>query len=207
MSDDRPRLKFITAIVADDIRREVNNKEFFIGVYAARMVFGQLTPNVGVMIAISVLYETPKAGNIPTMFRISGPNDAPPTQIEGFVEVPEPASGKIVGSASLSGILMTIERPGNIVVEAKSYKEDDWKVIRILPVIINPDDPGLKSDNVTRVASIGFAPPAPGSLPVAPATPEPLAPSRLARPTRRRCSQCGQFSTRPFSGRSRCALP
>ena len=78
MSDDRPRVKFLTAIVADDIRREANNKEFYIGVYTAKMIFSEILPNQGMLIAISALIECDKTGDIPISFEVKGPNNQDP---------------------------------------------------------------------------------------------------------------------------------
>ena len=184
MPDDRPRLKFITAIIADDIRRETNGKEIYIGVYTARMVIGQFAPDFGVFIAISVIFESPEPANVPMIFRVSGPNDEEPVEIRGMASITE-ETAKSISAASLAGIPILITRSGNIVVEAKNYDEDDWQIVRMLPVVANPDDPGLRAGNISRLAAIASAPLSSQSQPDAAVSSSPPGPSRPARPRRR----------------------
>jgi hypothetical protein len=73
MSDTRPRLKFITAIVADDVRQETSGKQILIGIYSENMVVSEFLPTGGIRAAVFVMFEAPEIGQMPVKIKILGP--------------------------------------------------------------------------------------------------------------------------------------
>src|ERR1700746_1486736 len=89
MSGERPTVKFITAIVADDIRREANSKEIIIGVYTSNIVFGTISHNAGMVIPISLIFETHGIGDIPVELRVTSPSGESSGIIQGVIHSQE----------------------------------------------------------------------------------------------------------------------
>src|ERR1700730_14239811 len=80
------------------------------------------------------------------------------------------------GTAAIGGgqIPLPISAEGNVVIQARQYDEE-WQTIRALPVILNPNAPGL-SAGVPSASSIALEPPSSPQPPVPPETsssPEP----------------------------------
>jgi hypothetical protein len=186
VSDDRPKVKFITALVADDIRREASGKEIIIGVYASQIIVGAISPNGGMIIAISLIFETQGIGDIPIQLRLTPPSGQSLRIIQGMLHSQEITIPGQLNTISLTGIPLLLTVEGNLVIEARQ-DEEEWQTIRVLPIIVNPNAPGL-SAGVPSASSVAIEPPSSPPPPAQPETSSPSEPSQPARPTRRRRS-------------------
>jgi hypothetical protein len=186
MADDRPRVKFITALAADDIRREASGKEILIGVYNANIIIGTAGPDQGLILAISVLLETPVFGEIPIVVQVIGPGGDALGQVTAMIQVTDITISGQFTSFSATGLPVSLPNPGEITIRAKQY-DDEWQTIRVIRVIVNPEAPGLQSP-VPSVASIARLRPSSPPQPAAPASSSPPERASPARPTRPRRS-------------------
>lgn len=185
MSETPARVRFVTALVADDIRREVSGKEIIIGVYTSKIIVGAISPDGGMVLAVSILFEALGVGDIPIEVQIVGPSGEAfhPKAILHSTESTQP---KQINSFSITAVPIPIPAVGAITVRARQY-EEEWELIRNIPVVVNPDEPGLAA-GIPRVSAIEFERPSSQSPPGSPEPSSPLKPPRPARPTRRRRS-------------------
>lgn len=148
MADKRPHLRIAGAIVCDDIRREVNNKEIYIGVYGERMVL----PAVGVTLhlAVSLLIETLETGTIPMNMQIEQP-DSQKLLVHGEVTVTEAVKPGQLNTMSVTGLPVTVTQTGDITISVQQHDED-WQVVRLLPVFTGPLPAAIPVPNASSIA-------------------------------------------------------
>src|SRR5947208_426378 len=110
MADNRPRLKFITAIIADDIRREDSGKEIYIGVYTDNIVVvGVPNQETGVRLAASIIFEALDAGEIPVHINILGPGQSEGgANIRGHITAAERSAPNTPASIALPAMPIPI---------------------------------------------------------------------------------------------------
>jgi hypothetical protein len=185
VSDDR-RIKILTSIVADDIRREISGKEIIIGAYLAKMIVPNVGENAGLVIAISIIVEAREVGSHNIYLRVLGPAQESSTEIMATINVEETFVAHQINAISLSGIPVPLQSEGFLRVQVRQTQSEAWETVRVVQVVKNPDDPALKAS--PTLASIGRATP---SLQPQPAdqgsSSEPVPPPR-ASPARQRRS-------------------
>jgi hypothetical protein len=186
VSGETPTVKFVTALVADDIRREASGKEIIIGTYTSQIIVAAINPNGGMIIAISLIFETHGVGDIPIQLRVIPPSGETFAIMNGTLHSQEITVPGQINTASLAGIPLPISAEGDVLIQARQYAEE-WQTIRVLPVILNPNAPGL-SAGVPSASSIALEPPSSLQPPVLLETSSSPEPSLPARPTRRRRS-------------------
>ena len=184
VSDDRPSLKFITAIVADDIRREASGKEIIIGVYTSRIILEAISADGGMIFALSLVFETVGIGDIPFELKLIAPSGESPATVHGVIHSKEINVAGQIHTISLSNIPLPITQEGNLIIQARQY-EEEWQTVRVLPVSANPDAPGL-SAGVPTASSIATGRRSSQSQLASPDSSSPPEPSRPSRPARRR---------------------
>jgi hypothetical protein len=187
VSDELPRVRFITALVADDIRREASGKEIIIGVYTARIILAGVSAEGGMVLAISLLFESLGIGDIPIQLRIMGPSGESVGMMNALIHSEESNVSGQINALSFAGMPVPIQSEGNIVIEARQHDDKEWQTVRVLPVTVNPESPGLKV-GVPSPSSIVIEQRSVPQPSVEPETSSPPAPSRPARPTRPRRS-------------------
>lgn len=185
MTDDRQRVKFITAIVADDIRREANGKEIIIGVYTSDIILSGLRSDGGLIIAISLIVEASGVGDIPIQLQVIGPSGAPIGVIHGKFTIHTASIPGQQNSMSLTGLPLPVSTEGNIVIQARQYDDEGWQSIRVIPITVRPNEPRL-SANVFSASAIAIEQPSSQSTTAPPETSSRPEPSHPAPPARRR---------------------
>jgi hypothetical protein len=143
--DRRPRIKPVTALIADDVRREASGKDILIGVYTSQIAVGRVGPDVGIVVAVSMIFESPETGEIPVGLRIVGPDGELRFAITAGVNITAATVPNQTNALSIAGIAILLATTGNIEVKVRQYEDGEWETIRVLPVLVNPDDPGLKA--------------------------------------------------------------
>jgi hypothetical protein len=134
MAEDRATLYPLSAIVCDDIRIELNRKEFFIGVYSADLVIFK-TP-ISLNLAVHLLTETrgPK-GLVPVELEIEPPGGMSKIAAKGVLEVSGATKANQQLGLSFPPLLVSIPRDGDLIVRFRQYDED-WKIVKVLPVVV-----------------------------------------------------------------------
>jgi hypothetical protein len=132
-----PRVRFVSAIVADDISRDANGKETITGVYASCIILRSVNRNNWLKIGISLMLETHGIGDVPIRLRVIGPSGVS-VGINAVIHSQETTGAGQINTLSLTGLQLPMQREGKLVIEARQY-EEDWQLIRMLPVIIKPN--------------------------------------------------------------------
>src|ERR1043166_8335033 len=127
-SDDRHRTKFITAVIADDIRTEASGKEIYVGVYTDNMIMIAVPDAEPVIrLAASVIFEALDAGQIPVHINILGPGQSEGgTNIRGKITAAERSPPNTPASITLPPMPVAIRAGGEILIRAKNYEDDEW---------------------------------------------------------------------------------
>ncbi len=142
--DGRARLRFITALVADDIRREASGKNILIGVYGQKLVVPRVGEGVRIRLACSLLYNVSTAGTSSVQLRIIGPDGT--VAGEGTIEivVVDVMGEHEIGAIDMPSLPVSLPTEGKITIDVKQYDED-WQTIRSLPILVDPDHPVFTS--------------------------------------------------------------
>jgi hypothetical protein len=185
VTDRQPRVRFITALVADDIRREATGKEILIGVYTAKIIVASVGPGNGVILSISIVFEMPDIGDIPIEIEIRSPSDDV-TRMRVVLNVTETSVPTQINAVSMAAIPIPLFTEGAIIIRVRQY-DGEWETIRTIPVIVNPEDARLRA-GTPSASAIVLEQPSSQSQPASSVSSSPPEPSRPARPTRRRRS-------------------
>lgn len=115
MKKQEPRLKLSAALLCDEIRKEIGNKEILLGVYAGSILVQKLPVTLG--LSLWILAQTSGKGELKLEFRAFGPDKDELFHVNGtshFIESDEPSS------FPLPRIPIEIEEEG--------WLEFQWKV-------------------------------------------------------------------------------
>lgn len=122
-------IRFLTAIVCDDLRREDNGKELLIGVYSGSILVGAF-PQV-LVLCFWVPLMIPASGKYEFEFRMRNTdgglvNQTPAIEVESL-------HANMDASIGLGQIPFHIPRAGNIILEGR-YRRGGWEVIKSIAV-------------------------------------------------------------------------
>lgn len=149
------RIKPILAFLCDDVRKEDNGKPFILGIYTAGITMNRLLPNqlpaakneemkpYFLTSALWMAYEATGSGKAEVEFEIVAPNPKRKLAIKAGVElIKAPPSHEIL-TLSFGGLMIPIEREGDIKILFRNMGDEAWETLRIIPVTINPEDSSL----------------------------------------------------------------
>lgn len=117
-----PNMEIHSAIVCDDIRREINNKEILIGVYTGDIIVADFPT----MLTLSLWIEasTPEAGPIPVHMRVKIDNN-----IVGELKAMQALTAAGYFSLPLPQMQLLVEKPGSIVFEIEG-EAGHWRTLK-----------------------------------------------------------------------------
>jgi hypothetical protein len=112
-----------SVIICDDVRKEINGKDFLIGVYSGTVNVPAYPSLLSAAFWIEI--EPHGIGTIPCRFRIDTPSGNPPIEIGADLDVTELGTAVFV----VGGVPLSLEHDGEIVVSAK-IGTDEMKAVK-----------------------------------------------------------------------------
>ena len=143
------RIKPLGVIICDDIRQEDNQKHILIGVYSNDIVVRTLPSNI--LIGIYIIAETTGVGTVPIEILLEITGSEYKTILKGAVEILKKTNTKQTTGIPVPRLPVSIEKDCELTVKLKQY-EDDWKVIRTIPIHREPSQE-ITADDFTSAAS------------------------------------------------------
>ncbi len=138
------RIRPILAILCDDIREEKNGKEIVIGIYKGNITINSPSEEelksgtVPVLnLSLWVPFEAKETGNAKIDFKIVNP-EKEEILINANVNVPKILSPNELSAFKFVGLPIALKHEGNIEVCFRNNEEEDWEILRSIPVKINP---------------------------------------------------------------------
>src|SRR4051794_4058924 len=117
-------VRFETAIVCDDIRREDNGKEILIGVYSGDITVATFPANLRLFFWISTFVE--EGGEQVVNMRVLGPGDVQLIKGEFRIQV---SAFPSEGSLPVGPLLLQIQTEGKITLQIKRAGSK-WETIK-----------------------------------------------------------------------------
>lgn len=120
-------------VICDDARKEITNKDIFIGVYASGINVAALPAQIALCFWMEV---TPKkTGKLSIEFRIDLPGKQTPVQIRIEAEVTKADESFGIFTPQVS---YPITQEGELKLFARSFGHEKWKAIRRIKVNCQP---------------------------------------------------------------------
>jgi len=132
MAESTPRFEPIAAVVCDEIREEISQKEIFIGVYSTHIVvhrFPLLLP-----LQVHIIGKFVGRGKLSFEMRISHVGQDGGVSARATLDVPEPTGEHEHLGLSLPRLPVQIAAPGTLFISFRQG-EEGWRVLKTLPVL------------------------------------------------------------------------
>lgn len=117
--------QIVSAVICDDIRREVNQKDILIGVYGADIIVSNLPFQIG--LAFWMEFTTKKTDSVDVFVKIEAPNHQKSFEFSVNIEINEKQDSYVI---SIPPIQILVENPGKIRLLVKSKKELKYDIVK-----------------------------------------------------------------------------
>jgi hypothetical protein len=183
-----PDFRIGAALICDDIRKEVTNKDILIGVYGGAIILSEVPAAVLMCVWLEVLPL--RTGAMTVHLRLAPPGDAVPGfQMRVVLDIQDMNSPVTISTPQLT---VPLSGPGLIDISIRESEDDEWRSVKTKAVTVGlytPASPpniqyGNRDNAPTNSSSPTASPPPPEQSPSdAPATKPRV--SRLHASTRR----------------------
>ena len=128
----------MSVIICDEIRTEINSKEFFIGVYSSDIVIHKVPTKI--LLTMHVLFEITGSGVFPFEIQVKTLDKSTTVTTEGKIELLKAMRRHQQLGITLPKFPAIFSGETELVVKFRQRKEDRWKVIKKVDVIYRPKE-------------------------------------------------------------------
>lgn len=158
------KIKPIMAIVCDEARQENNGKPFLIGIYTGGIniettnVPATLPDGTNVGVALNVClwipFEAKEKGNALINIRLIGPGENNNVGVKMKLEISNLPQSTEITPLVIGPLPIKITESGDIKILFKNDDDDDWDILRIMPVTYKKtESPDFKMELNTAASS------------------------------------------------------
>ncbi len=138
------RIKPTLALLCDHVRQEANGKPFIIGIYTSGITI-QKPDNTRMpaaakpvlSLALWVAFEATEAGQASIEFLLVGPDPKRRIKINAQIEFEKAPPSHEISALAFDGLIIPIERSGELEILFKHKGDSDWHTLRTVPVTLN----------------------------------------------------------------------